>query len=199
MPAKRATKVIQPDLGEEQLAKLNSAIAVGAEIDSGGNSPEDWPTGIDMAELDHRGYVVVYHRRTREPSVILVDALSKQLKKIDRVEDGGTGGLAFTLDKPKQPPYRGILKCYLHADDPDRPKWDSYGFITCRKNNLPTEFQRRMHMTRKHKQEWAAIQAERSERDAAERREYERQLIAAVQRGVPVNVAAAALSAPVES
>lgn len=195
MPVKRATRVTQPDLGEEQLAKLNSAITTGAELNES-VGPDDWPTGVDMAELDHRGYVVVYHRRTREPSVIMVDALSKQLKKIDKLEDGGDGkSYAFTLDKPKQAPYRGILKCYLHADDSDRPKWDGFGFIVCRKNNLPTEFQRRMHMQRKHKQEWASIQADKAERETADRREFEKQLIAAVQRGAPVSAAAAALEA----
>jgi hypothetical protein len=177
----------KPDLGDEALERLSAQMPTHELNESSGDS-SDWPTGIKMDSLEHRGYIVVYHKATREPSVILADALGKQLKKVDP----DTGQLAFQLDKPKQSPYRGVLKCRLHADDPDRSKHDQFGFAHCKKSNIPTEYQRNMHMIRKHKQEWAAIQADKAERERAETREFQSQLMAAVRSGTPAAAAVAA-------
>ena len=174
---------------EELIARATATTPrVGAQLNDSTGDAEDWPFAIDMDTLDHNGYVVVYHRVTREPSIILLDALAKQLKKIDPE----TGQLAFQLERPKSPPYRGTLKCYLHADDPDRPKWDQFGFVTCRKHNLPSDYQREMHMQRKHRMEWQAIQRDRTERDRAERREFEQLLMKQIVAGVTLDPKVAA-------
>lgn len=193
MPAKKATKApaSQSFESEEELIARASAIApkVGAKLNDSTGDAEDWPFEIDMDALDHNGYVVVYHRATREPSVIMYDALAKQLKKIDP----DTKELAFQLDRPSKPPYRGTLKCFLHADDPDRAKHDQFGFATCRKSNIPSDYQRELHMQRKHKAEWAAIQREKVDRERAERREFERLLLAQMRSGTVDPMVAAAM------
>lgn len=192
--APRATKAheTQSFESEEELIAKASAVApkVGDKLNDSTGKPEDWPFEIDMDMLEHNGYVVVYHRRTREPSVIMYDALAKQLKKTDP----DTGELAFTLDRPAKPPYRGTIKCLLHADDPERAKYDSFGFAVCRKSNLPSDYQRELHMQRKHKAEWAAMLRERSDRERAERREFQSLILAQIRSGaVDAKVAAAAL------
>ena len=194
MPRK-ATKApaTQSFESEEELIARASSIAPkpGAQLNDSKGGDGDWPEVVGLDMLEHNGYVVVYHRRTREPSVILYDALGKQLKK----EDPETHELAFQLERPSQPPYRGILKCYLHQDDPERPKYDQFGFAVCRKSNLPSDYQRELHMQRKHKAEWAAIQREKGERDRAERREFQNLILAQVRSGsVDAKVAAAAMA-----
>ena len=194
MPRK-ATKApaTQSFESEEELIARASSIApkVGAKLNDSKGDAEDWPYEIDMNMLEHNGYVVVYHRRTREPSVILYDALAKQLKK----EDPDTHELAFQLERPSQPPYRGVLKCHLHQDDPERPKYDQFGFAVCRKSNLPSDYQRELHMQRKHKAEWAAIQREKADRERAERREFQSLILASMRSGsVDAKIAAAAMA-----
>ena len=187
----RATKApaTQSFESEEELIARATAAApkVGAKLNDGKGEAEDWPYEIDLDMLEHNGYVVVYHRRTREPSVIMYDALAKQLKKVDP----DTKELAFQLERPATPPYRGTLKCLLHADDPDRPKYDQFGFAVCRKSNLPSNYQRELHMQRKHKAEWAAMQRDRGDRERAERLEFQRLVLAQMKSGnVDTNTAA---------
>lgn len=190
-----ATKALKSESfsTEEELIAMHTAAApkVGEQLNDGAKGDDAWPLRVDLDTLEHNGYIVVYHRKTREPSVIMVDALAKQLKKED---PPGSGQLAFQLERPSIPPYRGTIKCFLHADDPDRDKYDQFGFVTCNKHNLPSEYQRVMHMTRKHKEEWKAIQNEKSERERAERREFESLLLAQIKAGnVNPAVGAAAL------
>ena len=155
--------------------------------DPGDEEGVKWALPVDIDTLETNGYVVVYNRHTREPSVIHRNSLRAVLR--DRI-DPETGQLAFTLDQPDEPPYRGTLKCFLHADDPNRLKYDMFGFARCRKSNLPTEYQRGLHMTKKHKAEWAAIQAAKSDDRLEEEREYRKAILARLRADEPVPLAA---------
>jgi len=110
-----------------------------------------------VSELASAGYVIVYkvdgqHPDAREPSIINRNSLLQQLTKM--LPDGRR---AFTTKKPDVPPFRGSVKCLLHADNPDRPQYAALGLPLCDKDNLRNEYQLTQHMRSKHPREYDAI------------------------------------------
>ena len=144
------------------------------------HSPSDtFPIDVQVASLESAGYVYVYDTETGERSVINRNMLETQLSKLRP-----DGTRFFTTVKPAFEPKRGTLKCLLHPDDPDRGLYDSWGFTTCAKSNLISEFQVNRHVQIRHRMEWQTIYEERERQEKEEERNFQRQLLGlAAQRG----------------
>jgi hypothetical protein len=123
--------------------------------------------------------VWVFHKKTREPSKINRNMLKTQLDKRD--DDGER---AFTTVKPKQPPWRGTILCYLHKGRVDRYKWDALGAPFCTKAHIPTELDLQVHMRHRHPRSWAAMDAAEKKVIADEEREMRRAIIGQHNRSV---------------
>jgi len=153
------------------------------------HSPSDaFPIDVQIASLESAGYVYVYDTENGERSVVNRNMLESQLQKM-RPE----GTRYFTTVKPNTEPKRGTLKCLLHSDDPDRGQYDIWGFATCNKSNLISEFQVNRHVQIRHRMEWQTIYEDRERKEKEEERNFQRQLLGAATRtGVQPEVAVSA-------
>lgn len=82
--------------------------------------------------------------------------LDRMLEK--RLPDGRD---MFTARKSEAPAYkRGTVKCFLHRESVDRPILEEIGLgaMECPAASLASQFSKRIHAQRRHKQEWAAYQ-----------------------------------------
>jgi len=127
--------------------------------------------------LSSAGYTYVWDNRTGERSTINNNMLSTQLKK--KRPDGSR---IFTTIDPKIPVVSGNLKCLLHANNPDRKKYEHIVFTFCRKENLRNPYQVRRHMEKRHKDEWEAIKEENARIEKAEDREIKLAMLEATKK-----------------
>ena len=123
-------------------------------------------------KLTSAGYVYIYDTKTHEPSLTNRNMLPTQLRKTR-----ADGSYVFTTIKPKELPFKGNLKCMLHADNPERAHYDELGLATCRKSNLTAPFHVMRHMQTRHKMEWAIIEKESKDAKEAEDRAFQREIL----------------------
>ena len=142
-------------------------------VSKGGDT--DAPVPMIASTLTSAGWVYIYDTLTGEPSLCNRNMLRQHLLKVRP-----DGSHVFTVRKPDIEIKRGKFKCLLHEDDPNREHYKDMGFQTCRKSNLNSIFQRDRHMAKRHKDEWAAIQAEKADIKAQEDRDFNRQLLQSV-------------------
>ena len=133
------------------------------------------PTPMITTAMVSAGYIYIYDTVTHEQSITNRNMLVSQLEK--KRPDGTR---VFTTVRPKEPPKRGTLKCYLHKDQPERAHYDAIGLAVCSKSNLPSQYMVEQHMEHKHRVEWATISAERAAQEKAEDRAFQRALMARV-------------------
>ena len=147
---------------------------------------EDKPelAGMVVADMVSAGWTTLYDTITREPSTVNNNMKAAQLK-VRRPD----GTLVFTDVKPSEGPRRGSIKCFLHEDQPDRPRYAAMGFDACAKATLPNQFQAENHARNKHRDEWNAVEAEQKSRERREDRESQQALFRAVAGGPPAAVA----------
>jgi len=116
---------------------------------------------MSAAELQSAGYVYVYDTRTADRSVINRNMLQQQLQK-----QRPDGSFVFSTRKPEGiEPVIGTFKCLLHADDPNREKYDKMGLVVCPKSTLPSRYDVTLHMRFRHRREWLTIEGEREEEE----------------------------------
>lgn len=132
----------------------------------------EMPAPMVSAKTISAGHVYIYDTRTGHRSVTNRNMLVNQLKK--KRKDGST---VFTTVKPPVGPVLGTLKCLLHPDDPKRATYEALGFAACRKSNMPTALQVKLHMQRDHRVEWATIEEQRARDERDEERRFQRSLI----------------------
>ena len=144
------------------------------------SSSDAFPIDVQIASLESAGYVYVYDTADGERSVVNRNMLEAQLSKLRP-----DGTRFFTTVKPAFEPVRGTLKCLLHKDDPDRGQYDIWGFATCNKSNLVSEFQVNRHVQVRHRMEWQTIEAERERAEREEERNFQRQLLASFSGQAP--------------
>jgi len=152
----------------------------GAETEA---NPDGLP-GTIISDLDSAGYSYLYDTVSRERSVVNNNMKAAQLK-VARLD----GSLVFTAAKPSQGPWRGIIKCFLHTDQPDRPKYNAMGFSVCSKSNLPNQYQADNHARNRHRDEWRAVEADRERREREEDRRVQQAVFSSVGtrgEGTPV-------------
>ena len=139
----------------------------------------DMPEGVGMkyTSVKSAGWVYVYHTRTGDKSIVNRNMLRTQLQK--KLEDGS---LAFSLKPPVGKdgkiikPIPGIIKCLLHPDDLNRQHYDVMGFAICKKANLSSPHSLTQHMRHRHHVEWEAIEKDRTDKEKAEDRTFQKNL-----------------------
>ena len=114
---------------------------------------KETPWGITIEEMESAGWVTVWDKFTGEPSKVNRNMLAAQLLKVN--DDGVR---CFTTVKPAIEPWRGSTLCMLHPDSEDRSSYDRMGLPVCKSGNLASDFQMRLHMQHRHKNEWAQLQ-----------------------------------------
>lgn len=131
--------------------------------------------GMVVSDMESAGYSYLYDTVTREPSLVNNNMILSQLK-VTRTD----GTLVFTLIKPAQGPWRGSFKCFLHAGQPDRAKYDAMGFPVCKKSTMPNQYQANNHARNRHRDEWRAVEADRETRERQEDRAVQQTMIKAI-------------------
>jgi hypothetical protein len=137
-----------------------------------------WPHGVPgqiVSDLESAGYTEVFDTITREPSIVNNNMLLAQLAV--KREDGSR---VFTTIRPAIPPWRGSIKCFLHKDMPDWPRYEAMGFKSCRKATLPNIFEAEEHARNRHRNQWRAVEAEREAKERQEDRAVQRQMAEAL-------------------
>ena len=132
-----------------------------------GSTVASTSNGMTMtaAELQSAGYVYVYDTKTGDRSTINRNMLPGVLQK--RRDDGS---YFFSTKIPDIEIHQGTIKCVLHPDDENRKKYDSFGFITCKKSNFRTILDRDTHLRNRHKRAYETLRNE----EAREQKEIER-------------------------
>lgn len=141
---------------------------------------EEVPATMVTKVLQSAGYVIVYSTETGEPSLCNRNMLPAQLRKRN-----DKGAVAFTTRKPNVAPHRGTIRCLLHADRRE-PMHDEMGLPTCPKANLTSDFQVRMHMQRRHKSAWDALEEIRLRNEREETLAVQRAMLAAVANSASI-------------
>lgn len=138
--------------------------------------------------------VTVYRAKTGEPVEVPTYMVQAIMVK---QEDGQP---MFVARKEDAPEYRlGIIKCFLHADSPERPILEEIGLagVTCPAAHLASQHAKRQHGLHRHKQEWAALQEHLSGQKEQQREDrLDRQLEATLALA---GRAASEQTAPVET
>jgi hypothetical protein len=128
---------------------------------------------MTTSQLQSAGWVYVYNVQTGSESVINRNMLQQQLEK--RHTDGS---YLFSTQRPAGAPRaNGNIKCTLHADGPDRAKYDGMGLIVCAKGNLLTETDRDTHVERRHPRAWATLKGEERRQEREDTRSERRAMM----------------------
>lgn len=132
---------------------------------------------MTTVELQTAGWVYVYDTQTGDRSVINRNMLPQQLEK-----RRSNGTYVFSTRKPEGvTPVRGILKCILHEDAPNRENYDRMGFVRCTKSNFISELDRARHMRTRHPRAHATLENERVREERAEERLERRALTESIK------------------
>jgi hypothetical protein len=153
-------------------ATVPSQLAVDPVIYKG---DETLPVQIKVHELRSGKYFWIYETETGEKIACLGYMLPQKLR-----QKLPSGKFRFTTVDPGFRPKQGTIKCMLHPDDPNRAHYDELGFRTCMKRNLKNKYQQRLHMARRHPDEWKSIEEERKERERTEDRSLQHAILKAV-------------------
>jgi len=164
--------LIQEMLREANKTELPSDLIRNPVIHKG---DETLPAPMVVNKITSAGYVYVWDSRTFKRVPVLYYMLPQILRQ--RRQDRS---YRWTVSDPGKLPQRGMLKCLLHKDSPDRAHYDSLGFRVCPKDNLTNPYEVRRHMQLKHKAEWAGIEQEKLERERKEDRDIQRMLAEAM-------------------
>jgi len=164
--------LVQEMLRDTKPVELPSDLTAHPVIHKGDESLE---APMIVREITSAGYVYVWDTKSFEKIPILYYMLPAKMR--ERRPDGS---YRFTTNEPKEKPYRGSIKCFLHKDDPNRKHYDELGFRYCTKENLTNPYQRERHMQMKHSKEWASIENEKKEKERLEDRELQRAILGRV-------------------
>ena len=146
--------------------EVHQDLKVGDKIGSSGFGADE------VYEAKNTGRIRAYDTLTGEMSWINDTEDNIRIAVNKRRADGSP---VFTFDRSKAPtPRRGVLKCILHRDDPERIRWDGMGLPLCTKSNIPSQYDVERHAKGAHKGAYAAIQRVREQEKEDEDRELMR-------------------------
>ncbi len=149
---------------EELLAKAqNAPMVYPSDGEADVQQETDDQPGMKATRVSGAGYKWLWDTRTFERFPILYYMVPQKLK-----ETRQDGSKRFTSVQPAGTPFKGTLKCWLHAEGPMREHYTDLGLRVCRKSNLTNQYQVEQHCKKKHPQEYAIIKSEQAE---AERQE----------------------------
>ena len=157
-------------LRDAQKTNLSSALDKEPIIHRG---DVELPAPMVVNKMTSAGHVFVWDSRTYQKAPVLYYMLPQILRQ--RRQDGS---YRWTVTDPGKEPRRGTHRCLLHKDDPNRQHYSELGFAVCPKDNLANPYQVTRHMQLKHKAEWAAIEAEKKEKERQEDRALQQYLVA---------------------
>ena len=163
-------KILEEMLRNAKPADVQGELERNPIINKGTDS--DAPVPMVGRVISSDGKVWVYETQTHERAPALVNMLPQLLRQ--RRPDGS---YRWTTIKPTEKPFRGTYKCMLHTESPNRAEYTRMGFRECPKSNLTSEYQVRLHMLKKHPQEWKAIDEAQKRAEAEEDRQLRRQLL----------------------
>tara|TARA_Y100000310_G_scaffold3792_1_gene4664 strand:+ start:8411 stop:9238 length:828 start_codon:yes stop_codon:yes gene_type:complete len=154
------------------------AVAPGGDpaVPGGGSAGTPAVGGFAIETEEGSGWRWAWNTRTHERSRFLTYMLAKKLE--EKFE--GSNEYVWTTRQPKDAdgnvlyPRRGDNLCILHERHPEREYHASLGLPTCRKSNLASPYDARMHAQHRHRQEWGVIEEERTRaREDLDRRAQE--------------------------
>lgn len=135
------------------------------------------PAPMVISSITGRGKVQVWDTKTGEMSWVLYNpdtgGMLRGLLKL-KYPDGSP---RFTTNKPDIEPPRGILKCLLHPEGPNRERYNEVGLPICKKSNITAPYMVEKHMKNRHPSAWAIIEKERVDKEKAEDKEFQRGII----------------------
>lgn len=166
---KESAELIEAMVDRAEKAEESGSMKAGDVISRG---DEKAPAPMVVSQVSSAGYYWIYDTRTGERSKANKNMIP-QLLRAKRPD----GSLIFTITKPPFEPKRGTIKCMLHKDDPNRKHYDEMGLPTCIAGSIPSKHQLVVHMQKKHKTAWEAIEYERKERERQEDRELQKSLL----------------------
>lgn len=135
------------------------------------------PVPMVISSITGGGKVKVYDTRTGEMSWVLYNPDTGGMLRTILRRKRSDGTYVFSLKKPSFEPVRGILKCFLHPDNPNRERYSKMGLPVCRKSNLTAPYMVEKHMRNRHPTAWAIIEKEKLDKEKAEDREFQRGII----------------------
>ena len=149
----------------DAMAAVEPVIQKGTIIEEG--------TPMMMGETVSAGMVLLYDTRTGVASRFHKNNLKNGLNR--RREDGS---IMYTAKDPHITDTSPKHLCWLHPNHPNRPHYNTLGLGYCNalspersKSNLRSVQHVRVHMMKKHKNEWEAIEADRRNSNEAEERQ----------------------------
>ena len=143
----------------------------------------DQPAPMVVSKISSAGYVYIWETDTFAKVPCLYYMLPSKLRS--RRPDGS---YRFTTIDPGQKPKLGNIKCSLHKDAQNRKHYAELGFRTCPKATLNSPYQLEQHMKKRHPQEWAAIEQERTRQEKEEDRALQRLILKGMLPLQPVEV-----------
>ena len=157
----------QNDVALEEMLRDAEDAAEPGDMVSGQIISQNGEMTMTTSQLQSAGWVYVYDTRTADRSVVNRNMLPQQLQKLRP-----DGSYVFSTRKPEGIEIIvGDLDCFLHADDPNREKYNRMGLVTCIKIGFLNELDRANHMRYRHPRAYATLENERVRED----REAERQ------------------------
>ncbi len=164
-------QLIQEMLRSAKPVEIESTLSKNPVIHKGDNELE---APMVANTISSAGYVWLWETETYEKVPCLYYMLPKKLR--ERRPDGS---YRFTTVDPGKLPARGTIKCMLHEEDPNRGHYKELGFRTCPKATINSQYQLEQHMKKRHPQEWAAIEKEKTDKEREEDRALQRLLLKA--------------------
>lgn len=162
---------------EEMLLEVKSVPRT-AEVIHQGDAAQPAPMVMTVQD---EGLCIIYESTTGEPVTCLRYMLSTLLQAKNK-----DGSRRFVTSTSKIP-YRGSLKCLLHAENPERQHYNELGLPVCRKSNLTAPYMIEQHMKRRHPTAWAIIERERMDVEKEEQRQYDRGLLSSIVKAANKN------------
>ncbi len=169
LTAKENEALIQEMLRDAKKVELPSELTKNPVIHKGDDT---LAAPMTVKEISSAGYVYIWETDTFEKVPVLYYMLAQKLRQ--RRPDGS---FRFTTVDPGKQPKRGTILCMLHPDGKDRKHYEELGFRTCPKSNITNQYQLQQHMAKRHKEEWAAIKAEKEAKEKEEDRMLQRLLL----------------------
>ena len=156
--------IAQEDM-RDAVAAVEPVIQKGTIIEEG--------TPMMMGDTVSAGMVLLYDTRTGVSSRFHKNNLKNGLAR--KREDGS---IMYTARDPHITDNSPKHLCWLHPNHPNRPHYNTLGLGYCNalspersKSNLRSVQHVRVHMMKKHKNEWEAIEADRRNSNEAEERQ----------------------------
>ena len=166
----RTSAVLEEMLREINPAQQNPSTLKLRDVIRGGI--EDIPAPMIVQAINEAGYTLMYHTKDGDRRLVHKNMVKGMLQK-----KNDDGSYAFSAKAGLAKAMKPTLKCLLHISDENRAQFETLGLPICDREGIPNPYQQRMHMIRKHKQEWAIMELQREEREKQEQKDWQQNLL----------------------